>query len=182
MKYLAFTFLSLMLVPATALLSSSSRVWKGRLLALLIFSVALGDVSNINFLSMETYRGPERGFEVSLTDAGRSDKLLRGFPEKFGVLLGHKEACDTTPEGATLLVTGDACPVQMFRVGENVYATQFHPEADIAEFKLRIDIYKHHGYFAPEEAEDTVAGLGRFDTSRSNEILSRFVREYGPDR
>lgn len=37
-------------------------------MALLIFSVALGDMANIFFVSMETYRGPDRGFELNLTD------------------------------------------------------------------------------------------------------------------
>ena len=67
------------------------------------------------------------GATVRITDAGREDPLLQGLPDEIRVLLGHKEACDELPDGATLLVTGDACPVQMFRVGENVYATQFHP-------------------------------------------------------
>jgi len=45
-----------------------SRRARGWLLALLVLSTALGDLANINFLSMETYRGPDRGFEVSLSD------------------------------------------------------------------------------------------------------------------
>lgn len=48
---------------------------------------------------------------------------------------------------------GGCIPVQMFRVGEDVYATQIHPEGDAEEFALRIDIYANHGYFEPHEAE-----------------------------
>ena len=33
-----------------------------------MLSTALGDLANINFVSMEGYRGPDRGFEVSLSD------------------------------------------------------------------------------------------------------------------
>ena len=66
---------------------------------------------------------------LEITEAGKRDKLLAGFPNEIEVLLGHKEACDYTPEGATLLMTGSNCTVQMFRVGMNAYATQFHPEA-----------------------------------------------------
>ncbi|MDT8281729.1 MAG: glutamine amidotransferase [Gammaproteobacteria bacterium] len=65
---------------------------------------------------------------LDITEAGSMDKLLSGFPPQIDVLLGHKEACDSTPEGVILLLTGSNCPVQMFRVGEKVYATQFHPE------------------------------------------------------
>jgi len=41
----------------------------------------------------------------------------------------------------------------MFRIGENVYATQFHPEDDAEEFALRVDVYANHGYFEPHELE-----------------------------
>ena len=47
--------------------ASSERIWK-ILIVFLVFSTALGDMANINFLSMELYRGPDRGFEVNLTD------------------------------------------------------------------------------------------------------------------
>jgi len=114
---------------------------------------------------------------LALTAAGRKDKLLEGFPETIDVLLGHKEACDATPKGATLLITGSACPVQMFRVGENVYATQFHPEADPGEFSLRIDTYANHGYFEPSEAAALKAASNK-PTPHAQEILRRFAARY----
>lgn len=76
------------------------------------------------------YSEPVGAADVRMTEAGRADPLLSGFPDCFRVLLGHKEACDDVPLGAILLLTADRCPVQMIRVGRNVYATQFHPEAD----------------------------------------------------
>ena len=85
---------------------------------------------------------PVGGAVVALTDAARNDSLLEDFPDQIDVLLGHKEACDVVPDQATLLLTGDACPVQMFRVGENVYATQFHPEGDAEGFTVRVHAYK----------------------------------------
>lgn len=115
---------------------------------------------------------------LKITEAGRTDPLLSGFPEQISVLLGHKEACDCTPEGATLLMTGDACPVQMFRLGENVYATQFHPEGDSEGFILRIHAYKHHGYFKPHEADDLIKAVSQQDTPYAREILRRFVKRY----
>ena len=115
---------------------------------------------------------------VTITEAGKQDKLLTGLPEKIAVLLGHKEAVDTTPDGATLLVTGSDCPVQMFRVGDNVYATQFHPEGDAEEFMLRIDIYRNHGYFEPHEAELLKQRVSEKPTPHAQEILQRFVDYY----
>ena len=115
---------------------------------------------------------------LNITEAGRMDKLLKGFPPQIDVLLGHKEACDSTPEGVTLLLTGNNCPVQMFRVGENVYATQFHPEGDADEFILRIDTYADHGYFEPHEAEALKKEVSRKSTPYAQEILRRFVSRY----
>ena len=124
------------------------------------------------------YAEPVGGARVRLTDAGRQDPLLEDFPEQIDVLCGHKEACDTVPAGALLLLTGDACPVQMFRVGENVYATQFHPEGDAEGFIVRIHAYKHHGYFPPEEADELITAINRHDTPYAREILRRFVERY----
>ena len=108
------------------------------------------------------YSEPVNCVTLDITEAGKQDKLLKSFPEQIDVLLGHKEAVDTTPEGATLLMTDRDCPVQMFRVGENIYATQFHPEADAKEFSLRIDTYRNHGYFEPHEADELKETNGLF--------------------
>lgn len=115
---------------------------------------------------------------VDITEDGRQDSLLEGFPEQIRVLLGHKEACDQLPRGATLLLRGSACPVQMFRVGNNVYATQFHPEGDCQGFTLRIHAYKNHGYFEPEEAQGLIDAIGQDDTPLAREILRRFIARY----
>ena len=116
--------------------------------------------------------------ELTITEDGRKDALLEGFPEKIRVLLGHKEACDEVPTGATLLMTGEQCPVQMFRVGENVYATQFHPEGDSEGFIVRIKVYKHHGYFEPHEADELIISLQNEDAPYAQKILQRFVERY----
>lgn len=115
---------------------------------------------------------------LNMTEEGKQDKLLAGFPEQIDVLLGHKEAVDTTPDGAVLLMTGRVCPVQMFRVGKNVYATQFHPEADADEFSLRIDIYRNHGYFQPHEADELKKRVSLKPTPYAQKILGRFVERY----
>lgn len=115
---------------------------------------------------------------VTLTSDAMSDPLLHGFPNQFRVLVGHKEACDVTPPGAVLLARGEACPVQMFRVGQNVYATQFHPEGDGEGFAQRIRAYRHHGYFDPGEADQLIARLSAERTPWSHEILRRFTGRY----
>ena len=119
------------------------------------------------------------GIDIEITEAGREDPLLAGMPSVIRVLVGHKEACDETPPGSTLLASGGLCPVQMFRVGSNVYATQFHPEGDFEGFDVRINAYKHHGYFPPETAEALSSRIRAEHTPEAHEILRRFVARYG---
>lgn len=124
------------------------------------------------------FREAVGGVDIHLTLAGKQDPLLQGFPNSIRVLVGHKEACDDVPPGCTLLATGEACPVQMFRLKHNIYATQFHPEADAKGFEVRIKFYKHHGYFAPETAQDLIAAVKQEQTPHAQAILRRFVERY----
>jgi GMP synthase (glutamine-hydrolysing) len=79
---------------------------------------------------------------------------------------------------STLLVRGDTCPVQMFRVGQNVYATQFHPECDVEGISTRIRAYADHGYFAAGELDLTLAAVRRLPVVHTGGILRRFVARY----
>ena len=124
------------------------------------------------------YAEPVGGATVTITKEGMVDPLLEGFPEKIRVLLGHKEACDEVPKGASLLVRGEACPVQMFRVGKNVYATQFHPEGDCKGFTVRIRAYRNHGYFPADDAETLIETVAAEETPYAQQILKRFVARY----
>ena len=124
------------------------------------------------------YSEPVGGATVELTTEGKQDYLLAGFPDKIRVLLGHKEACDSIPPGATLLIRGDACAVQMFRCGNNVYATQFHPEGDAKGFEIRINAYRNHGYFDSNHVEELVSVINKEETPYAQAILKRFVERY----
>ena len=126
------------------------------------------------------YGEPIGSTEIKVTPEGKKDPLLEGLPVSFIARVGHKEACDQVPEGAVLLATSEPCPVQMFRMKKNIYATQFHPEADANEFIIRINTYKNYGYFDPEQAEDLIAEVKKIKTMIPKEILKRFVKRYKP--
>jgi len=68
MKYLAFAMALVCGVPVMTVAAVMHERLRGLLVTLLFFSPALGVRASINFLSMENYRGPERGFEVTVTD------------------------------------------------------------------------------------------------------------------
>ena len=122
-----------------------------------------------------TYGEPIGAVRVTLTDAGETDPLFGPLPGAFEVFLGHKEAVTRLPVDATLLASSAACPVQAFRLGERVYATQFHPELDVDGLCLRIDAYRDHGYFDPPRAEELMALARRAVVTEPPRLLARFV-------
>ena len=126
-----------------------------------------------------TYSEPVSAVRIRLTDAGRVDPLLAGMAPEFDAFVGHKEACSVLPPGAVLLASSDACPVQMFRVKENLYATQFHPELDVDGIVTRVHVYQHAGYFPPAELEELIARLTPARVTEPGRMLANFVARYG---
>jgi GMP synthase (glutamine-hydrolysing) len=125
---------------------------------------------------------PVGAVEITLTPPGRRDPLLGELPTRFYAFTGHKEAVSRLPGHAVLLASSAACPVQAFRVGGNVYATQFHPELDVAGVRTRVEVYKHAGYFDPDQADEIKAQAARSQVTWPPTILRGFVRRYGQDR
>lgn len=121
---------------------------------------------------------PVGGVTVRLTSEGRRDPLFAGLPDVFEAFGGHKEAAASLPAHVVRLATSADCPVQAFRVGANVYATQFHPELDLAGICTRIDVYKNHGYFAPDTAESLKDAARQRLVTHPMAILGTFVQRY----
>ncbi len=125
---------------------------------------------------------PVGAIEVTLTASGGRDPLLGQLPATFEAFTGHKEAISRLPGHAVLLATSADCPVQAVRVGANAYATQFHPELDVAGLCTRVEVYKHAGYFAPDQADEIKAQATRSQVTWPPAILRGFVRRYGQGR
>ena len=125
-----------------------------------------------------TYGEPVGAVPVSLTAAGRADPVFGTMPATFDAFVGHKEAVRVPPPDAVVLATSPACPVQAFRVGENVYATQFHPELDVPGIETRIDVYRHAGYFPPDAVDALLEAVRRADVSHASGVLRAFVAQY----
>ena len=125
------------------------------------------------------YSEPISAVRISLTAEGLADPLLDGVPDRFDAFVGHKEACRVLPSSAVLLASSPTCPVQMFRVRRNVYATQFHPELDIHGLCTRIEVYKHAGYFEPSEMNDLIARLTPAVITEPGRLLANFAARYG---
>lgn len=115
---------------------------------------------------------------VTITAEGRADPVFGALPAAFSAFVGHKEACSVLPRGAVLLATGEACPVQAFRLGRNVYATQFHPELTAEGIATRIRVYRENGYFEPDEVDALIAMAAAADVSEPGTLVGRFVEHH----
>ncbi|MEX0280745.1 MAG: glutamine amidotransferase [Arenibacterium sp.] len=130
-------------------------------------------------VSKSRYSEPVGPTTCHMMPDANDDPLTKGLPDVFEAFVGHKEAVQELPKDCVHLVSGVDCPMQMIRYGQNVYATQFHPEADAHDFEERIQIYKNHGYFAPEDAEGLIAICHSADVKIPGEILRRFAQRFG---
>ena len=122
-----------------------------------------------------TYGEPISGVHITVTAAGRRDQLFQVAGTSFGAYLGHKEAILKLPGDAVTMATSPHCPVQAFRVGTRVYATQFHPELDLEGLATRVEVYKYAGYFQPDEAEAVLAAARASGVTETPNFLARFV-------
>jgi len=129
-------------------------------------------------VSKEKYSEPVGTVEIELTENSKGDDLLKELPKNFMAYCGHKEACQTLPEDAKLLAKSKDCPFQMIKFRNNIYAMQFHTELDEEGILLRIDVYKNHGYYSPEDADILVQKAKEYKVTVPNLILKKFVKKY----
>lgn len=128
-----------------------------------------------------THGEPIGTVPVTLTPAGRADPLFGALPATFDAFVGHKEAIRDAPPAAVVLAGSPGCPVQAFRIGDHQYATQFHPELDVAGIVERVTVYRHEGYFDPAEFDEVVARLRRSRATAATALLRGFVQRYRRD-
>ncbi len=116
---------------------------------------------------------------VTRTPEARNDPLTAELPERFLAVTGHKESVSELPSGATLLATRAECPVQLFRAGEALYASQFHPEPTGADFAERARHYQTYGYFPADELARVTGELEAAHVVEPRRLLARFVELFG---
>lgn len=126
----------------------------------------------------DEYAEEAKMIQVSLTPEGQRDSLLDGLPPTFDTIVGHKEAVSAVPEGVEVLVAGETCPIQMFKVKRNVYATQFHPELTAEGLEFRLRLYAHLGYASAHSIEGNISQAYAGDFRWNNLILKNFAEMY----
>jgi hypothetical protein len=127
MKYVLFTVALAVGVPVMAGLSSMSVKMKHLLFTLLIVSLMFGTKFSINIMSMEYYRGPVRGYEVTLADLIalglvigmllRSGSKIVFFPRFFWIFLLFFIFSIINVAGSDYTIYGWFVIWQLFRMG-----------------------------------------------------------------
>ncbi len=80
-------------------------------------------------------------FEVTLTKEGKKSPIFKNIPEKFWVVVAHKDSVMNLPKGAKLLANSEKCKIQSYQLGENIFTTQFHAEIDKEALAFRLSLY-----------------------------------------
>jgi GMP synthase (glutamine-hydrolysing) len=112
---------------------------------------------------------------ITLTDTAAQDPLFGSLPPRFSALTAHKEGAATPPPGAELLATNDVCPVQAYRVGDTLYATQFHPEPTGRAFTERMAVYRNDGYFDARAFDEIAARVLGASITEPTRIVRAFA-------
>ena len=95
---------------------------------------------------------PELGFtRVYTVNGGEHDPLLRECPPELHIMQWHFDTFDL-PAGAELLMSSQDCQNQCYRIGDNIYGVQFHPE-------ITPDIVRHWCTFNTPWIEENYPSL-----------------------
>lgn len=115
---------------------------------------------------------------VRATPDAAADPIFGPAGAAYSAFTAHKEGSAVPPPGAVLLATNEACPVQAYRVGDRLYATQFHPELTPRDFADRMTFYRTTGYFDPDEFDAVEAAVLRAEVTEPPLLLRRFAETF----
>jgi len=118
--------------------------------------------------------------QIELNADGQADPLFGGLATRFTALTAHKEGAGAPPPGSTLLARNDSCPVQAYRVGERLYATQFHPEPTARAFTERMAVYRDDGYFDARDYDHIAGRVLAASVTEPVRLLRAFAKRFGP--
>jgi len=115
---------------------------------------------------------------IDTTPEGAADPIFGPSGRALTVFTAHKESAASTPPGAVLLATNQACPVQAYRVGTHLYAAQFHPEPTPRDFADRMTFYRTTGYFDPDEFDRVQGQVLAASVTEGAALLRRFAETF----
>lgn len=98
-----------------------------------MLGICLGSQLTAGALGQKVYKGTngrESGFmDIELTEAANATPMRHFHKSKTKIFQWHGDTFDLPPE-ATLLASSSQYQNQAYQIGNNIFATQFHPEVD----------------------------------------------------
>lgn len=114
---------------------------------------------------------------VELTDAGRSDPLFDGFPDRFVVQLGHHDRIGEMPDELVVLARSERCAAQAVRMRDKpVYGSQFHSEMTVEHMRARLFMYRDE--YLPPGADPALLDQILAPSPEAEGLLDRFLTLY----
>ena len=112
-------------------------------------------------------KGLELGtVQVRCLPAAQGDALFGALPPQFAAQVVHRQSALRLPPGAVVLAANDWEAHQAFRMGDQAWGVQFHPEFSAQAMQAYVD----------RLAADAARPPGVADTPESAALLPRFAR------
>lgn len=127
-----------------------------------------------------THAYPEdmNAHRIVVNDAGRTDPLTSHLPPTFMAYAAHSESIEIPPRSLVTLGRSTVVPIQLARIGQNIYGTQHHPEIGTRGIELRINHYVGV-YFTPEEHASVLRSC--LSTPVEHGMISAFTSTYAAE-
>ena len=111
--------------------------------------------------------------DVELREPARTDRLFGIFEQTLHVPVSHRQCVTKLPPGATWLAQTPNDPHHAFRIGNNAWGVQFHPEFDAAIARAYIEARRE---VLVREGADVEALLdSAIDSADGTILLRRFA-------
>lgn len=121
--------------------------------------------------------------EISLTDAGRTDPVVKDFDPVHKAVNWHGVHVSELPPNAVILASTDDCACQAIRVGDNAWGIQYHVEVtkdtvpewgDIPTYRAAVEKVMGDGAM-PGFIEDSNASIADFNR-HARILYNNFMR------
>jgi GMP synthase (glutamine-hydrolysing) len=111
---------------------------------------------------------------ISLTPAAQDDPLFKTLPQKFPAHLVHSQSVIQLPHDAILLASGEQECHQSYRVGDNIWGVQFHPEFSAHAMNFYLDAHRKQSGVAGVAASK-VQTAHNGETHHAQSVLKKFA-------
>ncbi len=113
-------------------------------------------------------------FEITMNEKAKDDPIFSAMPEKYYVILGHKETPIDIPDNLEILASSERVPAQAIRVkGKKAWSVLFHPEVNKKQLLERLEMYPEY-MEDPSKIDEFEAQLN--EVPHAQEVILSFAR------